>query len=170
MMVNEDMNQMEPAVLGKNLNMKITGTVQEPDGMGNENHDMTLAVQNHSITAEMENWEYNEDVASLASSSSSTSTREEYPDMDDYDKCLMQPYNQEPQLGYHGIVRLQSSIPEEQLSAYEDQPVESTMGSGTASEDAGSEAGVPTRTSPAVPSLSVISPGNGPILVYASTQ
>ncbi len=48
--------------------------------------------------------------------------------MNDYDKFLMEPCNWE------------------QLGANMDRPVESVMGSGMASADVGSEAGVPTRT------------------------
>ncbi len=73
--------------------------------------------------------------------------------MDDYDKILMDTCNWK------------------QLGGNVDQQVESTKCSGTASEAAGSGTGVPTRTSPEAPLLSVMPPsGNVPILVYASTQ
>jgi hypothetical protein len=49
--------------------------------------------------------------------------------------------------------------------------VDGALGHEAASEEAGSETGVPTRTSPAAPPLSsVLPPSNGPVLVYASTQ
>ncbi len=77
-MVNKDINWMEPAVLKKILDVKITGMIQKPEG-GDENHDMMLAVKNHNMTMEMENLEYREDVASMASSSSSTQQEERTP-------------------------------------------------------------------------------------------
>ncbi len=56
------MNQMEPAVLKKNLDMKFMGMASETEGPVSENHnmnlaiqnlDMTLAIQNHNVTADM---------------------------------------------------------------------------------------------------------------------
>ncbi len=45
-----DMNQMEPAVFKKNLDMKITGMASETEGLGSENHNIKLAVQGLDMT------------------------------------------------------------------------------------------------------------------------
>ncbi len=53
--------------------------VQGPEVLGSEDLGITLAVLNHNIAVEIENLEYNEDVAGLASGSSSTTTRADDP-------------------------------------------------------------------------------------------
>ncbi len=75
-----------------------------------------MAIQNSNRTADMDNVDYNIDVHSLASS---TSPREECPEMEDYDQTLMELGDWQP------------------FGANVDHPVEAAMGSGTASEDAG---------------------------------
>ncbi len=82
MVINEKMNQMEPAVLEK----KITGMASETEGLVSENNnmnlavqsfDMTMAIKNRNVTAEIENLKYSMYVHSLARSGSSTTTEEE---------------------------------------------------------------------------------------------
>ncbi len=119
---------MEPAVLKNGMDIVISGTAREAEGLCSKDLNMalavqglnlTLAIQNHNGTADMDNLGYNMDVHSLASS---TSPREECPDMDDYDQTLMELGEWEP------------------FGANVDQPVEAALDSGTALEDAGSKA------------------------------
>ncbi len=112
-MSNKDVNNMEPAALMKNLDMEVTGMAQEPEGLGDENHNMKLAVQNQHVTSEMKNLEYHEEMVSMSSSSCSTTTRGEYRDPDDYNKSLMETYSQEHHLCKHREVRLRSSSAEQ---------------------------------------------------------
>ncbi len=85
------MKIIETATLEGNVDMKFTGTASAAEGLCSENLNLTMAtqnfsnmvaIQNRNETAEMYNLDCNMDVQSLASS---TSTREDCPDMDDYD-------------------------------------------------------------------------------------
>ncbi len=94
--INEDMKTMETATLEGNVDMKVTGTTRTAKGLCSENLNLAMAtqnisnmvaVQNRNGTADLDNMDYNMDVHSLASS---TSTREDCTDMDDYDQTLME--------------------------------------------------------------------------------
>jgi hypothetical protein len=50
MIIYEDMDQMEQAVMEKNLDMKITGKDSEAEGLGSEDHNKTVAIQNLNLT------------------------------------------------------------------------------------------------------------------------
>ncbi len=92
--INEDMKIVDPAVLFYNMDVNITGTTRETEGLCSENLNMTVAVQdlnltvavqNRNGTADLDNMNCNMEVHSLASS---TLTREDCPHMDDYDQTL----------------------------------------------------------------------------------
>jgi hypothetical protein len=96
MEINKDMDQIEPAVLEYKMNMKVPGTARTAEGLCSENLNPTMAIQNFSNvvavqnrngTTDLDNMNCNMDVHSLASS---ISTREDCPDMDDYDQTLME--------------------------------------------------------------------------------